>query len=133
MDIQANNELYNSLKKYNLGLTNNFGNTILDVPPVNPKFPFTLLQCIRDVSVSEAKHGKISDKAYRLDIFAQDKGKFNRRLIAENIANQVDEFMGYVGLKRVSYNFIDVEGEGALAHIILTYSANLDEYRRRFF
>lgn len=136
MDIKANKELYYSLKEYNKQLNNNYGNVILDAAPIEKKvYPYTIFRTIRDVSNKNYNScfGKISEKGYKIDIYAQNKGtKHTKETIAENIAEQLDEFMSFIGLNRVSYNSIDFENEGTTLHLILTYSGNLDEYRRKF-
>ncbi len=134
MDIQINNDLYTALVEYNSKLDKNFGNTVLNLAPLNKKYPYTIFSTIRDIGVDNNCYGKRSSKGYRLDIYAQDKGtKYNRLEIAEQIAQNLDKFMSKVGLQRVSYNFFDVENEGTTYHIIITYSANYDEYRRKFY
>lgn len=133
MDIQVNEDLYNALVQYNAKLEKNFGNTVLKLAPRNKKYPYTIFSTIRDTSINNNCYGKRSSKGYRLDIYAQDKGtKYDRLEIAEHIAQSLDEFMSLIGLERVSYNAFDVENEGTTYHIIITYSATLDEYRRKF-
>jgi hypothetical protein len=133
MDIQVNKDLYNALVLHNSKLDKNFGNTVLQLAPTNKKYPYTIFSTIRDTSIDNNCYGKRSNKGYRLDIYAQDKGtKYNRLEIAEHIAQSLDKFMSLIGLERVSYNAFDVENEGTTYHIIITYSATLDEYRRKF-
>lgn len=135
MDIQVNKDIYNGLKAYNTSnSTTNYGNTVLEVAPKNKVYPYTLIQVIRDVANPNYNtcFGRVSSKGYRVDIYAQDKGKILRKDIADIISQQVDYFLSEIGLQRVSYNAIDLENEGTTYHIIMTYSADLDEYRRKF-
>lgn len=135
MDIQINREICTALAEYNKGLEKNYGNVVLDAPPVNKKYPLTVIQNIRDVANANYNscYGRVSSKGYKVHIYAQDKGKISRVVIAETIAKNVDDFLGrQVGLIRESYNSIDLENEGTTLHIIMTYSGNLDEYRRKF-
>jgi hypothetical protein len=135
MDIKANGELFNSLKLYNDGLQNNFGNKILDAPPLEKKvYPYTIFRTVRDVSKKgyNSCYGKVSSKGFKIDIYAQNKGsKYGKQEIAETIAENIDDFMSFVGLERTSYNPL-LENEGTTLHIVLVYSGDLDEYRRRF-
>lgn len=137
MDIKINKLIYEGLVDYNNSLDNNYGNTILDLVPLERKqFPYTIVRAIRDTANVNYNtcYGRISSKGYRVDIYAQNKGtKLKRNDIAEHLAQQIDKYMGnIVGLDRVSYNAIDLENEGTTYHIIITYSGNLDEYRRKF-
>lgn len=137
MDIKINKLIYEGLVNYNNSLDNNYGNTILDLVPLERKqFPYTIVRAIRDTANVNYNtcYGRISSKGYRVDIYAQNKGtKLKRNDIAEYLAQQIDKYMGnIVGLDRVSYNAIDLENEGTTYHIIITYSGNLDEYRRKF-
>lgn len=136
MDLKANKELYYSLKEYNDKLSNNYGNTVLETIPLEKKiYPYTIFRAIRDTSIKNQNscYGKASQKGYRIDIYAQDKGtKYPRDVIAETIAEKLDDFMSFVGLDRISFNSIDNENEGTTLHLIITYSGVLDEYRRKF-
>lgn len=134
MDTKINEQLYNDLVKYNASLQNNYANTVLDLAPNTKKYPYTIFSTIRDVANKNYNtcYGRVSSKGYRLDIYAQDKGKVKRNKIAQSICEQLDEFMSAIGLQRVSYNEFDVENEGTVFHIITTYSSDYDEYRKRF-
>lgn len=136
MDIQSNKDIYSGLKGYIQSLgEDNYGNDVLELAPLKPIYPFTLIHTIRDVAVPNYNscYGRVSSKGYSIDIYAQDKGKISRKDIAEQISVQVDDFMtNYVGLDRASYNDNDLEKEGTVFHITITYSGNLDEYRRKF-
>lgn len=136
MDIQINKYIFEGLKQYNNNLGDkNYGNSVVNLSPINPSYPLTIIQTIRDVANPNYNtcYGRVSSKGYKLDIFAQDMGDIPRDEIAEEVAKLMDNFMSnYVGLNRVSYNFIDLEKEGSLAHIVMTYSKDLDEYRRKF-
>lgn len=135
MDVKINKDIYNGLVNYNKELEDNFGNSIVDLPPVNKKYPYTIFSTIRDVANKNYNscYGKISNKGYKLDIYAQDKGKIKRNDIAQQLSEQLDTFMNFVGLSRVSYNEFNSEQQGTVCHIIVTYDNNYDEYRRKFF
>ena len=136
MDLQANRELCYSLSEYNKKLKNNYGNVILETAPIEKKvYPYTVFKTVRDTTNKNQNscYGKVSQKGYRIDIYAQNKGtKYSKETIADTIAEQIDDFMSFVGLERTSFNSIDFENEGTTLHLIITYSGNLDEYRRKF-
>jgi hypothetical protein len=134
MDTQINKILFEGLKEYN-SRHKKHGNEILEVSPKNKVYPFTVLSTVRDTDIKTvtSHYGKRSSKGYRLDIYAQNKGKILRKEIADDIAQQLDEFMSdIVNLERTSYNGFDLENDGTVFHLIVMYSSEYDEYRRKF-
>ena len=134
MDIKAFEYLLEGYKAYNASLDNNYGNVVVDLPPISPEFPLTIVTEARNVALSTYStcYERVASVGYRVDIWAQDKGNVSRLTIARTIAEQADEFFTTIGLMRVSFNANSLSDEGGSYHIILTYSGNLDETRRRF-
>ena len=134
MDIHAFEQLFTAYKEYNNDLADNYGNEIVDLPPINPEFPLTIFSEIRNVANAQyhSCYERVASVGYRVDIYAKDKGKFSRLQIAREIAEQADTFFTLCGLNRVSFNGNALSDEGGTYHIIMTYSGNLEEYRRRF-
>ena len=66
------------------------------------------------------------------DIYAKTKGSVSKQIIARKIAQEVDNYLTNVGLTRASFNVSDLENDSSIYHIIMTYSGNLYENRRRF-
>ena len=136
MDIIVYDNILKGAVDYNKKLPKNYGNTVVGVPPTEPTFPLTIIDEIRNVSVRGYSRcvDKLSSNGYRVDIFAQDKGtKFKRQNIARELAQEFDDYMTQiVGLDRVSFNVSNLERDGAIYHIIMTYEGTLHENRQNF-
>lgn len=134
MDILTYEYLLQGLKDHNAKATQNYGNTVLRLPPKEPKYPISILREIRNSSTSyNTCFERVSSVGYRIDIYAKTKGKVTHDIIARTIAKQLDEYMSFVGLERVSKNENElIDEQGAFYHIILTYSGNLQENKLRF-
>ena len=132
MDILNYDYIINGLKDFNNQKGKPYGNTIVSYPTKDTMFPFTIFEEIRNTanvnynSIFE----KVASVGYRVDIFAKTKGNVTKQTIARTIAQMVDLYLSNIGLLRVSYNVSELENEGAIYHIILTYSGNLHENRR---
>lgn len=135
MDIQVYENILSGLEVYNDTKSNeNFGNTILSMPPLNPSYPITILQEIRNVANSSYNtcFDRVSSVGYRVDVYAKNKKNVTGQTIARQIAKLVDEYLtNYVGLTRVSFNVVELVNSGSIYHIIMTYSGNLLENRKK--
>lgn len=134
MDIQAYSDILNGLKEYNSKLDKNYGNVVLAYPSTNPTYPYTIFDEIRNVANRDynTPYDKVASVGYRADIYAKTKGNVSKQDIARFIAKEVDNYLtNYVGLLQVSYNVSELENDSSIYHIILTYSGNLYENRRR--
>ena len=140
MDNKVYFDILNGLKEYNKSLSENYGNAIYSLPPKldkdqNLKFPITRFSQIRNVANANYNtcYERVSSLGFSLDIFAKDKGtKKLRNEIALDLAEKLDAFLTEIGLLRISYNEFDLESQGSIYRISMTYSANLNEYRRKF-
>lgn len=140
MDNKVYFDILNGLKEYNKSLTENYGNAIYSLSPKldkdqNLKFPITRFSQIRNVAIANHNtcYERVSSLGFSLDIFAKDKGtKKLRNEIALDLAEKLDAFLTEIGLLRISYNEFDLEAQGSIYRISMTYSANLNEYRRKF-
>lgn len=134
MDILTYDYLLQGLKDHNSRATKNYGNTVLRLPPSDPKYPISILREIRNSSTGyNTCYQKVASVGYRVDIFAQAKGKISHDIIARTIAKEIDDYMTENNLSRVSKNENElIDEQRVLYHIILTYEGNLDENRRRF-
>lgn len=133
MDYLSYEYLLENLKLYNKSVSQNYGNTVVRVPPDSPKFPLTVFTEIRNVSTSfNTKYQKLSNVGYRVDIYAKTKNKVTNDEIARKVASIVDDYLTNVGLDRVSFNVFELaDKEGSIFNIVMTYTGNLDENRRR--
>lgn len=134
MDIQAYSYILNGLKEYNSKLDKNYGNVVVAYPTKNTTYPHTVFDEVRNVANRSynTPYDKVASVGYRADIYAQTKGNVTKQEIARFIAKEVDNYLtNYVGLLQVSYNVSELENDSSIYHIILTYSGNLYENRRR--
>lgn len=135
MDIRKYNELKQGLVEFNERCQAPFGNKIVSMPPTDTKYPYTRFLEVRNVANANYNtcFQRVASVGYRVDIFAQDKGtKYNRLDIAREISQMVDAYLTGEGLTRVSYNIMELVGDGSICQIIMTYSGNLHENRSKF-
>lgn len=134
MDILAYNYVLQGLIDFNQKADKNYGNVVVSLPPSDPTFPLTVFAEIRNTAnpLYNATHEKVASVGYRADIFAKTKGKVDKQTIAREIAVIVDEYLTNIGLTRISFNLEELVNDASIVRIILTYSGNLQETRRRF-
>lgn len=113
----------------------NYGNSVVDIPPQDPQYPLTVFDEIRNVAIQKwnTPFDKCTSNGYRVDIFAQDQGEISKRIIARQIAKIIDTYLTKnVGLNQISYNVMPSENDDSLYHIIMTYEKTLHENRAKF-
>jgi adenine-specific DNA methylase len=134
MDILTYDYLLNGLKEYNKEIEQNYGNVVVPFPTTNTTYPTTVFEEIRNVANQNYNscYERLASVGYRADIYAKTKGSVTKQTIARKIAQQVDEYLTAIGLTRVSYNVSELENDSSIYHIIITYSGNLQENKRRF-
>lgn len=135
MDITVYENILAGMKEYNDAIDQNYGNTVVATAPSNPTYPLTVLDEIRNVANRNynGDFDRLSSVGYRVDVFAKTKGNVTKQTIARKIAYEMDNYMSnYVGLFRVSYNVSELENDGSIYHIIITYEGNLHENRKKF-
>lgn len=134
MDIVLYEQILKGLKDYNDSVGENFGNVVLAYPTVEPTYPYTVVEEIRNVTNPKFKsfRDKVANMGYRVDIYSKTKGLVSKQTIARTIAKQVDEFFtSYVGLTQNSWNISELENDSSLYHIVVTYTGSLHENRRK--
>ena len=133
MDIFAYDYMLQGLKDYNATIEQNYGNVVVATPPTNPTYPLTVFDEIRNVANPNYNscYERVASVGYRADIYAKTKGSVSKQTIARKIAQEVDKYLTNVGLTRVSFNVSELENDSSIYHIIITYSGNLHENRRK--
>lgn len=133
MDILAYEYMLQGLKDYNSTIEQNYGNVVVATPPTNPTYPLTVFDEIRNVANPNYNscYERVASVGYRADIYAKTKGSVSKQIIARKIAQEVDKYLTNIGLIRVSFNVSELENDSSIYHIIITYSGNLHENRRK--
>ena len=133
MDILAYDYMLQGLKDYNATIEQNYGNVVVATPPTNPTYPLTVFDEIRNVANPNYNscYERVASVGYRADIYAKTKGSVSKQIIARRIAQEVDKYLTNIGLIRVSFNVSELENDSSIYHIIMTYSGNLHENRRK--
>ena len=133
MDIFAYDYMLQGLKDYNATIEQNYGNVVVATPPTNPTYPLTVFDEIRNVANPNYNscYDRVASVGYRADIYAKTKGSVSKQIIARRIAQEVDKYLTNIGLIRVSFNVSELENDSSIYHIIITYSGNLHENRRK--
>lgn len=133
MDILAYEYMLQGLKDYNATIEQNYGNVVVATPPTNPTYPLTVFDEIRNVANPNYNscYERVASVGYRADVYAKTKGSVSKQIIARRIAQEVDRYLTNVGLTRVSFNVSELENDSSIYHIIITYSGNLHENRRK--
>ena len=133
MDILAYDYMLQGLKDYNAIIEQNYGNVVIATAPTNPTYPLTIFDEIRNVSNVNynSSYDRVASVGYRADIYAKTKGSVSKQIIARRIAQEVDKYLTNIGLIRVSFNVSELENDSSIYHIIITYSGNLHENRRK--
>ena len=134
MDILSYEAVLQGLKDYNSKAEKNYGNSVVRTPPTNPTYPLTIFTEIRNVANTNFNScfERVASVGYRADIYAKTKNKITKDEIARNIAVLVDKYLSQIGLTRISFNISELENDGSIFRIIMTYSGNLHENRLRF-
>lgn len=134
MDILAYNYLYDGLVDFNEKLGKPRGNAIVHYAPEKPTYPLTVFDEIRNVANPSynTPFDRVSSTGYVARIYAKTKGNITKQQIAREIAQEVDRYLTACGLLRVSYNANESINDNSIYEIILTYSGNLHENRRKF-
>ena len=134
MDILAYNYVLQGLQDYNKAQGKPRGNVVVPYPTTDTTYPHTVLEEIRNVAnpLYNTCHDRVASVGYRADIYAQTKGNITKQQIARECAKVADEYLTAIGLTRISFNVSELEKNGTVYHIIMTYSGNLHENRRKF-
>lgn len=134
MDILTYEYLKDGLIDYNEKMGKPRGNVIVPYPTANPTYPYTVFDEIRNVGNPSynSDYDRVSSVGYVVRIYAKTKGKVNKQIIAREVAKMVDNYLRQFKLTRISYNANESLNDNSIYEIIVTYSGNLHENRRKF-
>lgn len=133
MDIITCDLILEGLQEYNNSLDINYGNVVVSYPTSDTHYPYAVFDEIRNVAMQNHRGlvDRVASLGYRLDIYAKTKGKMSKRTIARYLAEKLDTYLNSIGLSQISYNISELENDSTIYHIIITYSGNLLENRRK--
>lgn len=134
MDILAYEYLKEGLKDFNEKSGKPYGNAIVPYATANSTYPLTVFDEIRNVANPSYNtcYDRVASTGYSVRIYAKTKGKITKQQIAREIAQMVDVYLTNCGLLRISYNANESINDNSIYEIIMTYSGNLHENRRKF-
>jgi hypothetical protein len=134
MDILTYEYLKEGLTTYNQKYGKPHGNSVVGKAPENPTYPLTIFNEIRNVSTSiNSVADRVGSMGYSVKIEAKDKGtKVKNQTIAREVAQFVNKYLEFFNLQRISYNENTSVNDDSIYEIIMTYSGNLHENRRKF-
>lgn len=133
MDIYASELIYKGLKSYNEQKGKPYGNEVVDEEPLDPIYPLTIIQEIRNVQNPFYRNPieSVSSIGFSVEIYAQNMGDKTKKQIAREISKFVDEYMSAIGLERSGFVPDGLVRDASLHRIIMTYTGNLHENTRR--
>ena len=138
MDIKTYDYIFEGLKNYNADKGKPYGNKVMQKPPIPNKdnlvkYPITIISEIRNVANEsfDSKFDRVANLGYKISVFAKRKGEVESLQIARELSKLANDYLTNIGLKRVSYNDFDLENDGSIHAIIMTFSGNLHENTRR--
>ena len=134
MDILAYEYLKKGMEAYNADNGKPHGNAIVGYAPKTPTYPLTIFSEIRNTANPSYNtcYDRVASTGYSVRIYAKTKGNITKQQIAREVAQMVDTYLTYCNLTRVSYNANESVNDSSIYEIIMTYSGNLHENRRKF-
>ena len=133
MDIIAYEDLKNGLKVFNDKMGKLHGNIIVSYPTSKTTYPHTVFDEIRNVATTmDSDFERVASTGYSARIYAKTKGNIDKQTIAREVAQMVDKFLSSFNLKRISFNANESMNDNSIYEIVMTYSGNLHENRRKF-
>ncbi|MBP3573864.1 MAG: hypothetical protein J6J71_04580 [Prevotella sp.] len=133
MDILAYEGLKEGMNSYNEKYGKPYGNAVVGKAPKTPTYPLTIFQEIRNVGTSfNTIADRVGSMGYSVKVEAKNKGKIENQTIAREIAQFINRYLEAFNLLRISYNENPSINDNSIYEVIMTYSGNLHENRRKF-
>ncbi|MGN0960779.1 MAG: hypothetical protein ACI4PF_01105 [Christensenellales bacterium] len=140
MDISVEPAIQQGLQEHFTALyeqkkiTKSFYPAIVGFEPSKPTYPMLKIAESRNVPYANfsGRLETVASLGYKVDIYAKTSGSITKKQIARQIAKDCNDYLTCIGLRQVSWNYIENDGvNGDLYHIIIMYSANYWEQRGR--
>lgn len=135
MDILTYELLKDGMIEYNEKYGKPYGNVVVGKAPKNPTYPLTIFNEIRNVANGfyNTCFDQVGSLGYSIKIEAKNKGtKVENQTIAREVAQFINRYIEAFKLLRISYNENTSVNDDSIYEIIMTYSGNLHENRRKF-
>ena len=134
MDVLAYDYILQGLREHNESVDKNYGNVVVKYPTRDTTYPHTVFDEIRNVANPRYNtcFERVASVGYMVRIYAKTKGKIDKQTIARMCAQIADEHLTNIGLTRISYNANESINDNSIYEVIMTYSGNLYENRRKF-
>ena len=134
MDILAYEYLKQGLIEYNEKMGKPHGNAIVGYAPKSPTYPLTIFSEIRNTANASfnTNFDRVASTGYSVRIIAKSKNRLDKQTIAREVAHFTDRYLSAFNLTRISYNENPSVNDDAFYEVIMTYSGNLHENRRKF-
>jgi hypothetical protein len=134
MDILAYEYLKKGMQAYNEEKGKPHGNAIVGYARKTPTYPLTIFSEIRNTANASYNtcFERVASVGYSVRINAKTKGKVDKQTIAREIAQFIDRYLSSFNLTRISYNENPSVNDDSIYEVIMTYSGNLHENRRKF-
>lgn len=135
MDIEVFGKIKQGLEEHfeNLELSKDLKPDVVEFEVSNPKYPLIIINEIRNIPNESFnnRYQTVANLGYKIDIYAKTK-VLSKQEIARKLAKYCDEYLKCIGLKQVSWNIFNNDGNnGELCHIILMYNGNYFEQRQK--
>ena len=137
MEIELYEKIKNGLQDHikSLNLSKSYNPSVVGFAPSEPKYPLVIIDEVNDAPHLNMVSFRqiVSDKSYRVDIYAETKGSISKQEIARTLMKHCNDYLTCIGLKQVSMNTFANDGtNGKLYHIVLMYSARYFENKQYF-
>lgn len=135
MDIQIYDSIKQGLKEHfaTLNLSKSYNPAVVGFEPSNPTYPMVKIDESRNVPYESFRGSleTIANLGYKVDIYAKQQVGVSKQQVARTIAKHADDYLRCVGLRQVSWNYVENDGQnGDLYHIIIMYNAPYFEQRK---
>lgn len=135
MDIQVYDAIKKGLKDHfaSLNLTKSYNPAVVGFEPSNPTYPMVKIDESRNVPYEgfRGRLERVANLGYKVDIYAKQQVGTSKQDVARKIAKHCEDYLQCIGLRLVSWNYIENDGQnGDLYHIIMMYNASYLENRQ---
>ena len=139
MDISIYPSIKQGLKGYFSKLfdekvfSKSYNPEIVGFEPAKPTYPMLKIDESRNKPYENYRGFRetVADLGYKVDIYAKTSGSISKQEIARTIAKHANDYLTCIGLRQVSWNYVENDGvNGELYHIIIMYSAPYLEQRQ---